>query len=87
MTLPSPQVAQSKWIECGYCHAMALGVPPHGEGQPCPLRVRATTAYIESQDAQKERAVGTGMATNDMASAALQAFRRLSGEEAEDDDE
>lgn len=37
------------WVWCGSCGAATWGVPPHGEGNPCPL-------ITERLEWEKERA-------------------------------
>jgi hypothetical protein len=38
------------WVWCGHCGAAAWGVPPHGEGNPCPLTVRKVEHDMERGD-------------------------------------
>lgn len=61
------------WVNCPYCHAISLGAPPHGQGQPCPMKVATEIAYVESLEASKaanEAAAAShnrsGFAMNDM---------------------
>jgi len=52
------------WVWCGHCGAAAWGVPPHGEGTPCPMTVmraehemslRAEVAAVDNAKTDAER--------------------------------
>lgn len=45
---------EPNWIGCGYCHALVFSTePPHGQGQPCPLKAKGDEAYVAMLDAQR----------------------------------
>ena len=47
-------------LRCDYCFAIALGVAPHGVGNPCPLRVSVDEAYIAKLDAERMAFIRSG---------------------------
>ena len=67
-------------VACGYCHAISVGAPPHGEGQPCPMKVAAEAAYIGMLEAQKASHTRSGFAQNDM----IQILRKITGDDDDD---
>ena len=54
------------WVNCPYCHAISLGAPPHGQGQPCPMKVATEIAYVRSLEAAAAAHNRSGFAMNDM---------------------
>ncbi len=67
------------WVACGYCHAISLGAPPHGQGQPCPLKVEYEAAYMKMLDAQTASYDRSGFAMNDMTAV----LRKMTGQDEE----
>lgn len=45
------------WIVCPLCGAQSLGAAPHGEGQPCPWRLRVDQAYMAKLEAETQAAI------------------------------
>lgn len=70
-----------RWVPCGYCHAISLGAPPHGQGQPCPLKIVSESVYVEMLEAQTASYNRSGFAMNDMTSM----LRKFTGQEEEDE--
>lgn len=62
-------------VNCPYCAALSYGAPPHGEGQPCPLKVRVDEAYIEKLDAERMALIRHAPAMQDMG----EAMRKMAG--------
>lgn len=50
------------WVNCPYCAAVSWNAPPHGEGQPCPLKLSADEAYVSMLDAQRMSYLRSGVA-------------------------
>lgn len=69
------------WIYCPYCAACTWNSPPHGEGQPCPLKLEMDKTTREMLDAQRMSYVRSGAAIGDMSSI----FGKLTGQEDDDD--
>lgn len=62
-------------IACPYCGALSYGAPPHGEGQPCPLKVRVDEAYIEKLDAERMAQIKMQVGMSDMS----ESIRKITG--------
>jgi len=71
-----------QWVSCGYCYAISLGAPPHGQGQPCPMKVASEAAYRENMEASTASHNRSGFAMNDM----TLMLRKMTGQEEEDDE-
>jgi hypothetical protein len=65
------------WVACGYCHAISLGAPPHGQGQPCPMKIVSEMVYVEMMEAQTASHNRSGFAMNDMTSI----LKKMTGQE------
>lgn len=79
---------EPKWVACGYCHAISLGAPPHGQGQACPMKMATEIAYVESLEASKAASDAaaashsrSGFAMNDMTAM----IRKMTGTEEDDE--
>lgn len=70
-------VMQTQWVTCGYCGATSLNAPPHGQGQPCPMKVATEAAYVEMLEAQTASHLRSGMTHIDLG----KMLRREMGEE------
>ncbi len=70
----------SKGMSCPVCGEYALG-PPHGWGNPCPLKVRESEAYVASLDAARMAHIRQGQGMSDMVSS----LRHMTGEEEDDE--
>ena len=71
----------TQMVACGYCYAISIGAPPHGEGQPCPMKVAAEVAYVGMLEAQQASYARSGFAQNDM----IQILRKITGDDDDDD--
>lgn len=69
-----------QWIPCNYCFAISLGAPPHGQGQPCPMKIATEVLYREMLEAQTASHTRSGMTHIDLG-------KMLRRELAEDEDE
>lgn len=76
------------WLSCPYCQAYSFGSPPHGDAQPCPLKVRVDEAYIErlaaerdSTDAQRAMFEGQGVHLADIAIATKRMLEKMIGDD------
>jgi hypothetical protein len=65
------------WVACGYCYATSLGAPPHGQGQPCPMKVATEATYVAMMEAQAASHNRSGFAMNDMTSI----LKKMTGQE------
>lgn len=53
-----------KWQVCAYCYATGYA-PVHGEGNPCPLKLAESEAYIGMLEAQAAAAQGSAFMAAD----------------------
>jgi hypothetical protein len=73
------EVLKGQLVTCQYCHAIKFGAVPHGDGGPCPLKMKVDEAYVSMLDAQRAAYLRQGVAMEDMSGA----FGRITGADEE----
>jgi hypothetical protein len=70
----------STGMSCPVCGEYALG-PPHGWGNPCPVKMKESEAYVAAMDASRMAHIRQGQGMSEMVSS----IRHMTGEEEDDE--